>query len=573
MATPQQLARRQQHIEELCAASLRALTGERDLHYRGKRLHHGAKPVALYAPHLRLDDDNLDFTAYRGVADATALRLLHSDIDLHRRLCPEDSVARLVFELLEQLRVEALVPKGLPGMARNLDQRFEAWSQDFHNSRLTEGIVGRLIFSIAMICWTRITGRPLDDETGDFIETTRGRLVPIIGADLAGLRRHRRDQAAFAEHALNIARVTAEGVADAREALGDDDDQDDDDESEGFALFLDFDEEDDEGFTTALSGHSKVFDDAEQRYRIFTTAHDREEAASDLVRDAKLDEYRQRLDKEIAELGINIRRLAQLFTAHLSNVERDGWSFGEEEGYIDGRRLAQLITSPAERRLFRLEQYKPKANSMVSFLIDCSGSMKTYSESTAILLDLLTRALEMAGVTTEILGFTTNTWNGGRAQKEWMGAGRPKNPGRLNEVRYLVFKEAAQRWRRVRRNIGALLKHDLYREGIDGEAVDWACNRMTGQDEQRRILIVISDGCPMDTATNLANDKFYLDNHLKDVIARRERQGEVEIRGLGVGLDLSPFYRHSLALDLAHPIDNEMLMEVAQLIVGKLRQR
>ncbi|WP_216594705.1 cobalamin biosynthesis protein CobT [Halomonas sp. PR-M31] len=445
MATPQQLARRQQHIEELCAASLRALTGERDLHYRGKRLHHGAKPVALYAPHLRLDDDNLDFTAYRGVADATALRLLHSDIDLHRRLCPEDSVARLVFELLEQLRVEALVPKGLPGMARNLDQRFEAWSQDFHNSRLTEGIVGRLIFSIAMICWTRITGRPLDDETGDFIETTRGRLVPIIGADLAGLRRHRRDQAAFAEHALNIARVTAEGVADAREALGDDDDQDDDDESEGFALFLDFDEEDDEGFTTALSGHSKVFDDAEQRYRIFTTAHDREEAASDLVRDAKLDEYRQRLDKEIAELGINIRRLAQLFTAHLSNVERDGWSFGEEEGYIDGRRLAQLITSPAERRLFRLEQYKPKANSMVSFLIDCSGSMKTYSESTAILLDLLTRALEMAGVTTEILGFTTNTWNGGRAQKEWMGAGRPKNPGRLNEVRYLVFKEAAQR--------------------------------------------------------------------------------------------------------------------------------
>ncbi|MGC3875169.1 cobaltochelatase CobT-related protein [Halomonas sp. GXIMD04776] len=573
MATPQQLARRQQHIEELCAASLRAMTGERDLHYRGKRLHHRAQPVPIHAPHLRLDDDNLDFTAYRGVADATALRLMHSDIDLHRRLCPEDPVARLIFELLEQLRVEALVPKGLPGMAHNLDQRFEAWSRDFQTSRLTEGVVGRLIFSIAMIGWTRITGRPLDDETGDFIETTRGRLVPIIGADLAGLRRHRQDQAAFAEHALNIARVTSERVTEAREALGGDDDEENDEELEGFALFLDFDEEGGEGFTTALSGHSKVFDDAEQRYRVFTTAYDREDAASDLVRPAKLDEYRQRLDREIAELGINIRRLAQLFTAHLSNVERDGWSFGEEEGYIDGRRLAQLITSPAERRLFRLEQYKPQANSMVSFLIDCSGSMKAYSESTAILLDLLTRALEMAGVTTEILGFTTNAWNGGRAQKEWMGQGRPKNPGRLNEVRYLVFKEAVQRWRRVRRNIGALLKHDLYREGIDGEAVDWACNRMLGRDEQRRILIVISDGCPMDTATNLANDTFYLDNHLKDVIARRERQGEVEIRGLGVGLDLSPFYRHSLALDLAHPIDNEMLMEVAQLVVGRLRQR
>ncbi|SHE43743.1 cobaltochelatase CobT [Modicisalibacter ilicicola DSM 19980] len=573
MASPQQLARRQQHIEELCAASLRALTGERDLHYRGRRLHRGTQPVPVHAPHLRLDDDNLDFTAYRGVADATALRLLHSDIDLHRRLCPEAPVARLIFELLEQLRVEALVPKGLPGMADNLDQRFEAWSQDFHNSRLTEGVVGRLVYATAMICWTRITGRPLSEETGDFIETIRGRLVPIIGADLAGLRRHRENQAAFAEHALRIAQITAEGVAEAREALGDDDEQNEDEESEGFALLLDFDEEGDEGFATALSGHSKVFADSEQRYRVYTDAFDREDAARDLVRDAKLEEYRQRLDKRLAELGINLRRLAQLFTAHLSNVERDGWSFGEEEGHIDGRRLAQLITSPAERRLFRLEQHKPRANSMVSFLIDCSGSMKTYSEPLALVLDLLARALEMAGVATEILGFTTTAWNGGRAQQEWTSKGRPAHPGRLNEVRYLVFKEAAQRWRRVRRNIGALLKHDLYREGIDGEAVDWACNRMLGRDEQRRILIVVSDGCPMDTATHLANDKFYLDNHLKDVVARRERQGDVEIRGLGVGLDLSPFYRHSLALDLAHPLDNEMLMEVAQLIVGRVRQR
>ncbi|HET8791317.1 MAG TPA: cobalamin biosynthesis protein CobT, partial [Modicisalibacter sp.] len=307
-------------------------------------------------------------------------------------------------------------------------------------------------------------------------------------------------------------------------------------------------------------------------YRIFTTAYDSEVDASSQVRSALLKEYRERLDVRIAALGINIRRLARLFAAHLSMPQRDGWQFGEEEGHIDGRRLAQLVTSPAERRLFRLEQYKPQANCLVSFLIDCSGSMKMHSESLTLMIDICTRALEMAGVTTEILGFTTSAWSGGRAQQEWMRQGRPRHPGRLNEVRHLIFKDAERPWRRARHNIGALLKQDLYREGVDGEAVDWACARMLGRDEERRILIVLSDGCPMDSATNLANDTFYLDNHLKEVVARHERQGNVDILGIGVGLDLSPFYRHSMTVDLSKALDNALFFEIVQLIGGRHRR-
>ena len=198
--------------------------------------------------------------------------------------------------------------------------------------------------------------------------------------------------------------------------------------------------------------------------------------------------------------------------------------------------------------------------------------MKAHIETVAVLVDVLGRALQQAGVGTEVLGFTTGAWNGGRVQRDWMAQGRPPNPGRLNEVSYMVYKDVETSWPGARSAIAALLKPDLFREGVDGEAIDWACARMSGRDEQRRVLIVISDGCPMDTATKLANDPFYLDNHLKDVVARHERQGEVEIYGLGVGSDLSPYYGRCLALDLSQGLNSGVFAEVLQLLGGRHRR-
>ena len=202
-----------------------------------------------------------------------------------------------------------------------------------------------------------------------------------------------------------------------------------------------------------------------------------------------------------------------------------------------------------------------------------SGSMKQHIESVAMLVDVFSRALEQAGVACEVLGFTTGAWNGGRAQRDWLRAGRPVHPGRLNEVCRMVFKDADTPWRRARPDIAALLKSDLFREGIDGEAVDWACARLERRSEARRILIVVSDGSPMDAATNLANDPHYLDHHLREVVDRRERQGKVEICGVGVGLDLRPYYRHSQVIDLAGALGNEVFNQVAALIGSRGRAR
>ncbi|MEZ5626369.1 MAG: cobalt chelatase [Rhodocyclaceae bacterium] len=578
MNTAQQRAKRQQKVEELCAATLRALTGDAQLHYRGRRLHRGARPLPMHAPHQRVDTDLDGFDACRAAADGMALRLLHSDPELHRRLCPAGGVERLVFEWLEQLRVETMVPADMPGMADNLVHRFEDWSRNFYREGLTEGRLGILLYTMAQMAWSRLMARQVLEETEDYIEGTRASLVGVLGTPLAGMRRHRDDQAEFARHALEVARVVDETMRSDRAEAGDDDstpEPDEEDEAKSrFALLLDFDQDEGDGNTiaAATTGDSKVFEDAKQTYHVYTTRFDTEVAAGTLVRRALLRDYRERVDKRISEQGINLPRLARMLGAILAQPQRDGWLFGQEEGRIDGARLSQLISSPAERRLFRQDQYLPTADCVVAFLVDCSGSMKTHAEPVAMMVDLLIRALEMVGVSTEMLGFTTGGWNGGRAVKEWMAHGKPAHPGRLNEVTHMVFKAADRHWRRARIDMMALLKPDLFREGIDGEAVDWACNRLLARSEERRILIVISDGCPADSATGRANDDFYLDNHLKDVVARREAQGAVEILGLGVGLDLSPFYRRSLATDMSQALDNALFQDIVQLIGGRHRR-
>jgi cobaltochelatase CobT len=209
---------------------------------------------------------------------------------------------------------------------------------------------------------------------------------------------------------------------------------------------------------------------------------------------------------------------------------------------------------------------------VLAFLVDCSGSMKQHIEPLATLLDVFVRALEQAGVTSELLGFGTGAWNGGRARRDWLQAGRPPSPGRLNELSHRVFKDGDTSWRRARPGIAALLKADLFREGVDGEAVDWAVARLQARPEARKLLVVVSDGCPMDSATQLANDAFYLDNHLKQVLQRHERAGRVDIRALGVGLDLSPFYARCQALELGTAPGPAVLRDILQLLARPARR-
>lgn len=561
-------ARRQQQLEELCATTLRALAGEPALHFRGHRLWRGAEPLPRFGPHLEpAVEAGDDLASFRGAADGMALRLLHSDPLLHRALAPAEPRERWTFELLEQLRVEALVPATQPGMAHNLRHRFAQWSLAFQASALAETESGLLSYTLALVARSRISGEPMPPGSEDLVEATRAALVPQLGPALAALRRTRHAQRDYGEHALAIARrvaallpPVAEHGASPPRAAG------------RFTLWFDFEPAADEALALAASGPSRTLGDGGGGYRAFTSAYDREHAATALVRAALLEEYRQRLDQAAAALGLNPAGLARALRAALAVPAVEGWDDGAEDGVIDARRLGQLVASPTERRLFRQPRTVRRADAAVTFLLDCSGSVRRCIEPVATLVDACTRAFEAAGASCEVLGFTTGAWNGGRALRDWQRSGRPLHPGRLNERCHLVFKDADTPWTRGRRGIAALLKADLFREGIDGEAVDWACGRLLQRDAARRLLFVVSDGSPMDSATVLANDAHYLDQHLREVVARREADGGVEVIGVGIGLDLSPYYRRSLALDLARGLERADVQALVRLVAQRRRR-
>jgi len=562
-------------IETLCAAVVRALTGEAALHYRGGRLCRQSLPVPLYAPHLHGNAYEDDLAALRGAADGAAVRLLHSDPALHRSMAPAHRVARLLFELFEQVRCEALSLPGMPGLARNLRLRFEGWLSAYHRAGLADDHLGMLVYTVVQLVWSRVTGWPVPEDTEALIEATRAAVVPTIGIHLADLRRHRFDQHAYAGDACQLAQHVASMLDQARDAFAADSDdkaRDAEDALTSFSLWVDWDFDADESDETAPGGaltRQRGMLDTAPSYRAYTTQYDREVRASTLARPALLRAYREKLDARIAASRINVARIARVLQAALALPERDGWSFGEEDGRIDGRRLAQLISSPGERRVFTRDRMRPHGACVVGFLADCSASVKAHIEPVAMLIDVLVRACEQAGVTTEALGYTTGAWSGGRARLDWLARGRPPHPGRLNEVCHMVFKGAEQTWRHARSDIAALFKADLFREGVDGEAVEWACTRLAGHACARRILVVISDGSPMDGATVQANDAVYLDNHLRDVLARHERLGDVEVIGLGLGCDPSLFYRHCAALDPAAPLDMAEVARLARWIAAR----
>lgn len=574
MTPPLRREKRQQQLEELCAATLRALSGEQRVRYRGGRLEVQERHYPVRAPHLHPNPEYDESHAWRGVSDSLALRLKHSDQALVRQVHPPQPIACLVFELLEQLRVESLVADCHPGVRRNLLRRFEQWSQQFLDAGQAEGHIGLLLFTLAQMSWILLCGGRAGEQTEMLIEAPRLSLLGHFGAAFGLLRRCRHDQLAFTEHALLIAAKAHELIEQLdAELLGNDERK----VSEvvektrlAFALILDLDQEGEGENSSSATAHGNPRGSNDSfSYQVFSRDHDCERDATSLVRSDLLRELRQRLDRRLAGQGLNLPRLAKRLGTLLAAPRRDGWAFAQTDGQIDAGRLSRLIISPEQREIFRHEQERPHCDCLVTLLIDNSGSMRNHIESITLLTDAFCRALELAGARSEILGFTTGQWNGGRPLKRWRALGQPANPGRLNELSHVVYKDAETSWRRARPSIAALLKSDLFRESIDGEALLWAHQRLLQRDARRRLLIVICDGCPMDSATHQTNQQDILDLHLKQVTRQIEQQGNVELYALGVGLDLSTYYRRSLELDLSRSLDNAVFDEILRLLSGR----
>ena len=550
-------------MEAWGGAMLRAITGDAGLQWSGQTLYRGTTPIPLAAAHHSQVPARQ--TDQRGLLDSMGLRLQWSNRALFQAHLPEEPVERMVFELLEQLRVESLVPEAWPGARENMRQRFVNWCQAFVDSGLTESSLGILLFAVAITAWSRLTGHETPERMADLVESTRMSMASPLGRHWDGLRRFRDRQQQFVEPALAVSRWVGMAVRAAQE-----------DAPRGaggprrrssFALPLHFESQSQDGMPVAQSGDSRAWAGTAQSYRVFTREFDREVQAGELIRALQLAQFREQMDEELARSGLQqAGRLARYLQQRLASTQRNGWNFGLEEGHLDGSRLSQLVTDPQQRAIFKDEMQRPVNETAVTILMDCSGSMKTFAKPLSLLLDVLGRALEMAGASVEILGFSTQAWNGGRTRRRLQRAGQPQFPGRLNERLHIVFKDGAKPWRHARHGIAALRKPDIFREGIDGEAVEWACQRLRAKTAQRRILLVVSDGCPMDTATHQANDEHYLDQHLRQVLAAQERMGGVKVCALGVGLDLGVFYRQRLAVDLQHDIDEALLFSVAEML-------
>ena len=547
------VAARVRKLERHGAASLRALSGVIDAEYRASRLRVGGNNRAFASPHLLSDFAEVSLTHSRGIMDALSLRLRHSNASLHTELEPEHPFARILFDVIEQIRCESLAEPEFRGLRKNLDTTFVNWCSQVHSNGMAETEWGLWLYTAIHMVRARLVGTIEDEIAEGIVEHTRAQAGEFIGADLLQLRPNSRSQRDFAEPALRIAEFFSALVDEGA-------DEETQDRLEArFTFFLPpgwVGAEVDGGHGGPSGRGAHEASSAEELdtvggYHIFSDAYDVVVTGEALYSQTRLRKLRQELDDLVAAQALSAPRLGRELKLLFAEPETDGWLFGLDEGLIDGRLLSMLVSNPGYEHIFKQDHLQPRCDSVVSFLVDNSGSMKSQRyQAVAVLLDTFARALSLAGVATEILGFTTAAWVGGQPMNEWRSQGQPVNPGRIGETLNVVYKDADTSWRRSRASMAALLETKHFREGIDGEAVTWAYRRLLARNEKRKHLVVISDGSPMDSATHNANRDGFLLDHLQDVTNHIHRQGLVAIGGIGIDLDLSEFYPRSVDLDL-----------------------
>ena len=542
-------------LERHGAASLRALAGVPAAEYRASRLRVGGKPAPFAAPYLAIDFTDANVTQSRGVIDSLSLRLRHSDFELHQKLSPPSGFARLVFDVLEHTRCESLLPEAHRGLRSNLDAAFRNWCHEAHGNGFCDSDLGILLYTVIHMVRARLIGT-FEDETAEaLIEATRANLGPILGKSLYRLKGVKEDQAEFAVYAAEIANELGQMVADAAEDV---DNSVKLKERHSVILPPDWNDSDIEAEIASAGAGVSISTDVSEAglqalgdYHIFTDEFDQLVEANTLLRNEKRYELRSQLDQLVKSQAVSVTRLAKEMQALFAKPERDGWLFAQDEGLIDARRLAQLVSNPEYHQVFVQDRLRLQSNAVVSFLIDNSGSMKRQRyEAVAVLMDTYARALDLAGVRSEVLGFTTADWNGGKAMQAWRKAGQKDNPGRLVELLHVVYKSADDAWRRSRGSMACLLSTQHFREGVDGEALIWAYQRLKARQEPNRYLVVVSDGAPMDAATQNTNREGFLNDHLASVAKFIEADPAIHLGAIGIDLDMSDTFSNAASLDL-----------------------
>jgi cobaltochelatase CobT len=529
-----------------------------------------------------------EIAVVRGWADSLALTAACHDPKLHARLAPKSGPARAVFEAVERARVEALGANRMSGMAANLTARVEDQYGHGRYAEITERADAPLEDALSLIVRERLTGASPPDTAKAMVDLWRPWIEERAGRTLSKLDRLAEDQATFGRSLRDLLKSlnVSEELSDGEREEGEDDEQDPEngeqeskDTSEGQEP-QDQDSEDqrgegEEGETTdqAQDAEADQFDadsdsdemaDAREPwrpnfnvldnpeafgYKVFSRAHDEEIAAENLSTPDELERLRSFLDKELRNLQGAVARLANRLQRKLMAQQNRAWDFDLEEGTLDAARLTRVITDPLHPLSFKHERDADFRDTIVTLLLDNSGSMRGRPIMVAACCaDILARTLERCGVKVEILGFTTRAWKGGQAREAWLAAGKPANPGRLNDLRHIVYKPADAPWRRAKRSLALMMREGLLKENIDGEALAWAHRRLQTRPERRRILMMISDGAPVDDSTLSVNTGSYLELHLRQVIEEIETRSSVELIAIGIGHDVTRYYRRAVTI-------------------------
>jgi cobaltochelatase CobT len=543
----------------------------------------------------------------RGHADSIALRLACHDQALHRRLQPAGQQARAVFEAVEQARVEAIGARRMNGVAQNLTAMLE---ERFHRGKfdqITERADAPIEDALALMVRERLTGLAPPPAAKRLVDLWRPLIEERAGQDLDRLENLVEDQREFSDvvHDLLDALEMGEdrshdsedeedkGEEDRRkQESGEDGDAADSDEMQRMSMedtqvsaedmpdaaaeavdapTDDMADDTDMGDaeTPGEPQRPRHFGANEPRgpdYRAFTTKFDETVAAEDLCEAEELDRLRGYLDKQLSHLQGVVARLANRLQRRLMAQQNRSWEFDLEEGQLDPARLSRIIIDPLHPLSFKAEKDTEFRDTVVTLLLDNSGSMRGRPITVAATCaDILARTLERCGVKVEILGFTTRAWKGGQSREHWLTAGKPANPGRLNDLRHIIYKSADAPWRRARKNLGLMMREGLLKENIDGEALDWAHKRLLGRTEQRKILMMISDGAPVDDSSLSVNPGNYLERHLRWVIEEIETRSPVELIAIGIGHDVTRYYRRAVTIVDAEELGGAMTEKLAEL--------
>jgi cobaltochelatase CobT len=548
----------------------------------------------------------------RGLGDSMALRLACHDQKVHASMAPQGTDARAIFDAVEQARVESLGSLRMPGVASNIQSMNTEKYAKANFSTISRQEDAPLGEAVAMLVREKLTGQKAPETAGKVLDLWRPFIEDKAGADLDNLSSVIEDQQAFSRvirHMLS-AMDMAEDMGDDQEQSEDEQSTDEEqprsgeqdqetseeeagqesapaEESEASQEQLDdgemdgaeiseeemSDEGDDDSETPGeMRRPATPFDDFNEKvdYKIFTQEFDEEITAEELCDEAELDRLRAFLDKQLAHLQGAVGRLANRLQRRLMAQQNRSWDFDLEEGYLDPARLTRLIIDPMQPLSFKKEKDTKFRDTVVTLVIDNSGSMRgrpiTVAASCA---DILARTLERCGVKVEILGFTTKAWKGGQSREKWLAGGKPPAPGRLNDLRHIIYKSADAPWRRARRNLGLMMREGLLKENIDGEALMWAHNRLIGRREQRKILMMISDGAPVDDSTLSVNPGNYLERHLRAVIEQIEMRSPVELLAIGIGHDVTRYYRRAVTIVDADELAGAMTEQLASLFEEK----